>query len=153
MKYNAMFGITEEQWESYYKLYMKLNVSNKAKENQYKIVHDYVATNKLLYKMNVRDSARCNFCNLYTQDTCHLFYECLEVRNFWFRLQEWVYQEYNESLSMAVEDILFGNVNASELENRILLYAKLYIFKSKYKDSIPSFNLFLLWVSKHVDIY
>ena len=42
---------------------IKVGVSNKAKENQYKIMHDYIPTNKLLFKMKIKDSPRCNFCN------------------------------------------------------------------------------------------
>ena len=39
-----------------------LPISNKAKEMHYKIVHGYVATNHLLYKMNIMNSDVCNFC-------------------------------------------------------------------------------------------
>ena len=73
-KYTTMFDITDEEWKIYYTMYGRLQIINKAKEMQYKILHDYVPTNKLLYKMTYIASPRCNFCNLYNQDTCHLFF-------------------------------------------------------------------------------
>ena len=90
-----MFDITDEEWKLYYTMPMQLQVINKVKEMQYKINHDYVATNKLLYKMEYRSSPRCNFCNLYIQDTCHLFFECIEVKKFWFSLNEWLLSNYD----------------------------------------------------------
>lgn len=148
VKYSAMFDITEEQWQAYYVLCKKIKVSNKAKEIQYKILHDYVATNKLLYKINVRDSPRCNFCELYSQDTCHLFVECMEVKNFWFDIREWLQSEYNETLSLGIQDILFGKVDVCDFHNKIYMYGKLFIFKCKYKNSIPCCNIFQSWLSK-----
>ena len=152
VKYSVMFDISDEQWQTYYKLYIKTKVSNKAKENQYKILHDYVATQKLLYKINVLDSPRCNFCELYIQDTCHLYAECMEVKNFWFRLKEWFESEYNENVSLDTKDILFGKSEVSEFQNKIFMYAKLFIFKSKYKNDIPNYNAFRAWMSKFIDL-
>ena len=130
----------------------KIKVSNKAKENQYKILHDYVATNKLLHKMNVLDSPRCNFCELYTQDTCHLFAECIEVKNFWFNVRNWFSLQYDEYVSLTTRDILFGNFTASDLQNKIIMYAKLFIFKSKYRNSLPNFKVFQTWLNKFIDL-
>ena len=53
----------------------RLDVTNAAKELQYKILQNYIATNKLLYKMKIKPNPRCNFCNLNTQDIAHLFFE------------------------------------------------------------------------------
>ena len=86
LKYTNKFGIDEEEWKTIYLMASKVGVSNKAKENQYKIMHDYVPTNKLLFKMKIIDSPRCNFCNLYVQDTYHLFFDCLIVKTFGLQL-------------------------------------------------------------------
>jgi hypothetical protein len=152
VKYSAMFDISDEQWQAYYKMYVQFKVSNKAKENQYKILHDYVATQKLLYKIKVLDSPRCNLCELYIQDTCHLYVECMEVKNFWFQVKDWLQSEYNECVSLDTKDILFGNSEASDLQNKVFMYAKLFIFKSKYKNYVPNCNGFRAWLGKCTDL-
>lgn len=151
LKYSAIFNITDEQWKAYYKMYQKINVLNKAKEVQYKIVHDYVATNKLLYKMNKIDSPRCNFCELYTQDTCHLFSECLEIKNFWFAINNWLQTNYNEVLNLTPKSILFGQLDSSEIQKKINMYAKLFIYKCKYKNNIPHFETFQAWIIRYIN--
>jgi len=152
VKYSAMFDITDDQWQVYYLMCVNLKITNKAKENQYKILHDYVATNKLLYKIKVLDSPRCNFCELYTQDTCHLFVECMDVKNFWFGLNEWLHSEFNETVSLDAKDILFGNIGASDWQNVIVMYAKLYIMKCKYSSIKPRCDLFRMWLRKFIDL-
>ena len=84
--YSNEFTLDKADWEDIYVLPRKLKMSNKVKEINYKILHNYVATNKLLYKIGINDSPRCNFCNLYEQNTKHLFFECLSIRNFWFAI-------------------------------------------------------------------
>ncbi len=150
IKYTQMFDITNEEWELYYTFTIQLQVINKVKEMQYKILHDYVATNKLLYKMEFRSSPRCNFCNLYIQDTCHLFFECIEVKNFWFCLNEWLVINYDTPISVAVKTILFGDVSAPEIQKKVVLYAKLFIFKCKYKDVTPIMDSFIPWLRKYM---
>ena len=73
-KLSEQFEITENEWNQYFLLPHKSGVTNRVKELQYKILHSYVATNKLLYKMNIKASPRCNFCFLYNQDIEHLIF-------------------------------------------------------------------------------
>ena len=51
-KYTATYNLDEDEWKSILMPHT-LPISNKAKEMNYKIVHGYVATNYLLYKMNI----------------------------------------------------------------------------------------------------
>lgn len=148
-KYTVMFDITDEEWKIYYTMYDRLQIINKAKEMQYKILHDYVATNKLLYKMTYAASPRCNFCNLYHQDTCHLFFECMEVKNFWMSLNEWLMFEHDIPISISLKTILFGELDAPDIQKKIVLYAKLFIFQCKYKENVPLLNTFIQWIKQY----
>ena len=51
--YSRQFDISEAEWKIIYLLPSQLSVSNKARELQYKILHNYVASNKLWYNMNI----------------------------------------------------------------------------------------------------
>ena len=128
---------------------IKVGVSNKAKENQYKIMHDYIPTNKLLFKMKIKDSPRCNFCNLYIQDTYHLLFNCLIVRNFWFGVTELISNEQFVNINIELRNVMFGSDTFSTLINKIILYGKLYILKCKYKDLNPSIDNFVTYLNVH----
>ena len=75
---------------------------------QYQILHNFLPTNKLLYKMQIVESSRCNFCNLYDQDLYHLLIYCFTVRNFWFEFQEWFNTTNNRIYVLSNNDIFFG---------------------------------------------
>ena len=148
-KYSKIYNINKEEWRIIYLKYTKLNITNKAKENHFKILHDYIATNKLLYQIKVKDSPRCNFCELYKQDTYHLFFNCLIVKNFWFNVAEWVFTEYHLEMNVEIRVVLFGQFDACDLINKVLLYGKLYIYKCKYNDVHPNHSNFVRFLEKN----
>lgn len=148
-KYSKIYNINKEEWKLIYMMYMKINISNKAKENHFKILHDYVATNKLLYQIKVKNSPRCNFCNLYKQDTYHLFFNCLIVKNFWFKVAEWLFSEYQFEMNVEIRVVIFGQFDACDLINKVLLYGKHYIYKCKYNDVLPNHNNFIRFLERN----
>ena len=141
-RYSELYGINADQWKNIYVLPNTLKLSNKIKENNFKILHNYIATNKLLFRMKKIVSPRCNFCNLYDQDTCHMLYNCLPVKNIWFKVEEWLLMEYNIRIVIVLRDVLFGHdYNQDEnVVNRIIMLAKGYIVQCKYKEQEIRFN-------------
>ena len=87
-KYSEKYEIGDEEWKRHYTAFLRLDVDNTAQELQYIILQNYVATNKLLYKMKIKPNPRCNSCNSYTQDTAHLFFESLDTKYFWLQLND-----------------------------------------------------------------
>ena len=82
-KYTETYNFNEEEWTTIYQMPHTLSISNKAKELHYKIVHGYVATNRLLHKMNIIDCDICDFCDQQEQTLCHLFYGNVDwLKNF-----------------------------------------------------------------------
>ena len=134
-----MYNFDTGKWKQIYSLPHILKVDNKIEELQYKILHRYVATNKLLYKIGKRDSPRCNQCFLYPETIPHMFYECNVIRNFWFRIEEFLQGKLNNRTILLERDILFrynneGNEILENLVNRIILLGKFYIYKNKIKE-------------------
>ena len=146
MKYSNQFDIDSDKWKEIYTLPHNINISNKAKELQYKIIHGYIATNKKLFQMKLISSPRCNFCNLYTQDCQHLFFECLETKNMWLNIQRWLKEDYNVEYDFTLYSVLFGVYNNCSREhviiNQMIMYCKLYIYKCKYKDISLNMTMF-----------
>jgi hypothetical protein len=150
--YTERYNIKDEEWESYFTVFHKLDIPNKAKEIQYKILQNYVATNKLLYKMKIKPNPRCNFCNLYSQDTEHLFFECLIIKDFWMQLNKKIQEDGSTGISINIKDILFGEDIMVEWKKKIVIMAKWYIFQCKYAERIPCCEKFMEWVKKYLDI-
>lgn len=50
-KYTKTFTISETQWKQVYLLPHTLGLTNQIKETHYKTLHNYLATNYLLYKI------------------------------------------------------------------------------------------------------
>lgn len=151
VNYSNQFAINSESWAKIYVLPRNIKVKNKTKELHYKILHNYVACNKLLYKIKVICSPRCNFCNLYTQDCQHLFFECLNVKNFWLKVENWFLDNFQIYIKLNIEMVLFGLYDNKstdydcELVNQVLMVGKLYIFNCKLNEkdlNIDYFNIF-----------
>ena len=51
MKYTGDFDLDLESWSEIYSLPFKILIDNKIKDLQYRIMHRYIGTNKLLYKI------------------------------------------------------------------------------------------------------
>ena len=50
---------------------------------QYRISHRILATNEYLFKIKIKDSKLCTFCNIEPESLIHLFVECEHVENVW----------------------------------------------------------------------
>ena len=50
---------------------------------QYKLLHNILPTNSLLYKMKKVDTPKCPHCEHESQDTKHMFLNCQCVKDFW----------------------------------------------------------------------
>ncbi len=151
-KFAIKFQIADDEWKEYFLLLHKSGVINKVKELQYKIFHSYVATNKLLYKMNIKPSPRCNFCFLYSQDIEHLIFECMVVKNFWFRVREWLLRQFEIEKTFCLKDIMLGCLTDCSLINKVVLYGKYYILKCKYQDNMPNIEPFIEYVTVNLDL-
>ena len=150
-RYSEKYNIREDKWKSIYRLPHELDISNRAKETQYKILHNYIPTNQLLYKMNIIQSPRCNFCNLYDQTTTHLFFDCLVVKNFWFNVLEWLESDHEIILNIVLSDVLFGvtEIPNDLFINRVIIYAKMYIFNCKCIEIDLTIREFLNLLNRH----
>jgi len=152
LKYSETFEINDNDWSQYFMLPHTSGVSNKVKEMQYKILHSYVATNKLLYKMKVNPSSRCNFCFLYSQDLNHLIFECMVVKNVWFKIKEWLLELFDIQIDVILKDVLLGSLKESSFVNKMILHGKYYILKCKYQDKIPNIENFIDYLTFNVEL-
>ena len=80
--------------------------------------------------MNIIESPRCNFCYLESQTFNHQFLDCIEVKNFWFRIEDFINKTYSQGLKLSDREKLFGIRKKSAnkiIINNLLISAKYYI--------------------------
>ena len=99
--------------------------------------------------MNIKTSPRCNFCQLYRQDTIHMFYDCIEIKNSYFELNSWVQEEYGLQITLNPKSIILGDLNGNLDISIITLYAKYFIYKCKFKNVNPVLQSFKSFIAKY----
>lgn len=134
--------LTEQETKSMFLISRICTRNIELQEFQYKVLHRYLPTNVLLYKMNKCDAKTCTFCNLYEESIIHLLYECLCVKDLWFHVQKVLSQCYGRSILLTCMDVIFGyNLGSlgkkSNMINNVILHTKLYIWKCKFKAMSP----------------
>ena len=141
-KYSNQYDIPIGNWKNIFKLFRTCLKDNTIKELQYKILHQYIPTNKLLFQMGKVMSNKCRFCEMYVETIEHLFFDCTHVRNIWFDIELKLYLVEKIKISLTVSDIIFGYNISSESTfsaqnvniNTVLLYVKNYIWKCKIAE-------------------
>lgn len=115
---------------------------------QLRILHRIIATNKYLHLRKAVTTPLCTFCGRETETICHLFWECPSVVTFWLNLQKYLAQECFHCVNFHFTKrlVIFGideNIVTDKVLNFIVLLAKQYIYKCKWKKAIPLARIFI----------
>ena len=133
-----------QDWNSSFALIYKTSIDTSLRNFQFKFLHRKITTNEFLYKIGVKSSPMCSFCDNHIQTISHLFWKCTFVASFWKDLIEWLYKKgiYIEHLSDS--DIFFGVKSSNNflLLNTVILRAKKFVFSCNYLSKRPSFSIF-----------
>jgi exonuclease III len=115
---------------------------------QYKILSKILNCNYWLYKIKIKDSPKCRFCE--EDETIeHFFFGCEKTKDFWYFFLRWWNALGNNTPNILEEkDIILGHnlSNNKELTlNSCILTGKKMIYEQKnYKNQQPDFYKFLL---------
>jgi len=117
------------------------------KEFQYKILHRYLPTNELLFKMKKVDTNKCTFCNMYFETIAHIFYECTCVKELLFRTKDVISQIDSALNVLTCKDVILGFKlddvrNSNLMINNLLLHYKKFIWNCKLIYVEPSYTRF-----------
>lgn len=143
-KYCEIFDIMPDAniWSSIYRLPFIVCYDNKIKEMQYKLLHRFIATNRLLYKMGKLPTQRCTFCNLYNESIEHLFFNCIEIKTCWSFIED--ISDIVINCQHALLGYKLDEIQSIDCQfiNSMIMYCKYYILRCKYKGVIPSLGGF-----------
>ena len=98
---------------------------------QYKIIHNILYTNYILYKMKKVEDPLCPFCTNIDQTVTHLFLSCPIAISFWSDFSTW-YQSFSQkNISLSNNEILYGVLNDSSscsTLNHLILIGKYFLY-------------------------
>ena len=132
-------------WKIIHTLPFKSLIDTKIRAFQYKYLMRIVPNNQFLYKCNISNSSLCDFCSMHVETNKHLFWEFQYSRAFWTDL-EIFFNEKQITVRLDYKMISFGYTewsSSSYLLNFLIIYAKYFIFKNKYSNTIPLFAHFI----------
>ena len=97
---------------------------------QYKIIHNILYTNCILYKMKKVEDPHSPFCANLDQTVTHLFLSCLIAISFWSLLFG-INLFPKKNLSLSNNEILYGVLNGSSscsILNHLILIGKYFLY-------------------------
>ena len=134
-------------WKWIYSLPYRITKDTHLHWLQARLVHRIFPTKYLLTKMNILNDDLCSFCSIEVESLVHLFCNCNCIKTFWEDLFAYIANKCNlQPITWAVQDILFGRNKLDSMLNKIILQAKSFIYKSKFKNTVPTIPVFL----KHI---
>ena len=89
--FQNLFESSDFNWKKIYLLTRNTTLDTKARMSQYKILHNTLYVNKMLFKFGKEISPRCSFCKLHEETIMHLFHDCVIVKKIWNQLKS-IYQ-------------------------------------------------------------
>ena len=99
---------------------------------QYKIIHNILCTNSLLYKMKKTKAAECPFCINTDQTMLHLFIRCPQAQAFWSEFLVWYNYRCKTTATLTKNNIIYGLVHNFTLcltLNHLVLLGKYFLYK------------------------
>ena len=123
-----------------YESSFKVTVENKLRYFQFKVIHNILPSNNLLFKMKLESSPSCVRCNFHQETLVHLLYEGPNVQKFWQKVIAWWNEKRTENITLNATGIMYGYKPESTLHialNHFLILGKYHIFQSSLNDNPP----------------
>lgn len=132
-------NIASEDWKKIYLLPRKVTLDTNLRIFQYKILHNVLYLNKMLYKFKKIDSPLCSFCNADDETPLHLFFSCSESKRLWNQLCNLLSHDLHLPHLMPQSSI-FGyyenEYQHSLLINHVILIFKFYIYNARKRRKL-----------------
>ena len=149
------YGIAKENLNKIYLLPFIATKEVKLAMFQHKIIHNILATNCILYKMNKVASPSCPFCPSDSQNIRHLFISCPQASSFWYKFQSWYSTVSNASLLLSELEVLFGITRPCTHRltlNHLIILGKYFLYINALNNTMFVFNDFILLVQDKIEI-
>ena len=149
------YGIAKENLNKIYLLPFTATKEVKLAMFQHKIIHNILATNSILYKMNKVASPSCPFCPSDSQNIRHLFISCPQASSFWYKFQSWYSTVSNASLLLSEPEVLFGITRPCTHRltlNHLIILGKYFLYINALNNTMFVFSDFISLVQDKIEI-
>ena len=141
-------------WSKIYRHPFEITKNSKLQWLQYRINHKILVTNKLLFKLGIKDNNLCFFCEREIETVEHLLWHCQKVQDLLLQLKTHL---DNRDIMLTLEyfPYMFGSCvfnPTKNVEDIILLNVKQYIYQTKCLKKALNLNSLLATLKQAYNI-
>ena len=104
---------------------------------QFRTLHKQFYTNEKLYKMGIKASALCTFCDDENDSVEHMLIKCRVVRELWSEVRNWIVENGVPDYYLTEEKIIIGELEKSVCINTVILLTKKIIYNAMKENKQP----------------
>ena len=128
------------------KILYTTTIESSLRSFQFKILHNILPTNYILYRWKLKNSPRCSYCFINNETLDHLFCTCDKSITFYQNINIWL-SRYNLKLpDMSVHNILIG-LSPSGIKNclvnHIIMLYKYCVFQCRENENNLNVQFFI----------
>ena len=135
-------GFCNERHRMGFKNIYKCTTIVKLRNFQYRLLHNKIFCNNVLFYWKIKETQRCDFCDYPKQDIQHLLYECNIVRKIWSELMHYFKTLKIDCIEINFLNIIYNTVHpkSKHIVNFIVLLTKFVIFRCKCEGTYPNID-------------
>jgi hypothetical protein len=136
IKWQHKFSVEQTKWKSYYSLPFNNTKNTSAQWLQFRILHRILPVNEYLFKLKLKDSPLCSYCNVENESIEHLFWSCVHTSRLLNEVKL-VCERNNIQFQVNERKTILGTNNIP-LYNTLLLI-KQFIFQNRFLNGTLTF--------------
>ena len=138
--FGKVFPSENFDWRKIYILPRVVTMNSFQSNFQYKILHNILYLNKMLFIFGKTKTPLCSFCHSYDETIKHIFLECMYVKQLWNHLRLFLTNDISLPI-LTPQTAIFGFINGIEtnvykIKYHILLIFKLHVYKSRERGHL-----------------
>ena len=134
-----------EEWDKIHLRNFKCSIDSRIRSFYFKLFHKAISLNDFLHKIKRKDSPNCTFCHSLSETIIHVFIDCDIVKIIWNEIVLEISRHTKKVFNPSPFEKIFG-VKDDKFITYIFLIFKYYIYLCKFKNNIPSFQGFKVYL-------
>ena len=137
--YHFFFQNSNLDWKATYVLPLIVTNNSRLKIFLYKLLHNGLYLNKILFSFGKTDSSLFFFCKIVDETPFHLFYKCTNPKLFRDQFKEIIFNTTLSISSITPQSVIIGDIDFSDnylLINHLIVIYKFCTYNFKKDPSI-----------------
>ena len=150
------YGFNFQERQKIYLLPFRVTNEVKLSVFHYKIVHNILYTNKILYKKKKKQQPDCCYCYGIDQMQLHLFVECSIAKLFWNKFTNWYNATCGGNIALEQNEIIYGvlrHISSCLTLNHLTIIGKYFLYiNGVHDEERPQFTDFETLVYEKIEL-